>query len=108
MYSLGVAPEDVSYSADGLVQEPPPESDFRLPGTVEKVVVPWPPLPVPTLPTKCWAIPDRSMMLPLPLNNLPMPMPATAHRPSMARAARTRAHSSRPKARDTRVDFNSP
>ena len=105
LYSLGVATEDVSYSADGLVQEPPPQSDFRLPGTVEKVVVPWPPLPVPTLPTKCWAIPDRSMMLPLPLNNLPMPMPATAHRPSTARAARTQAHSSRTKARDTRVDF---
>ena len=44
-------------------------------------------------------------MLPLPLNNLPMPMPATAHRPSTGRAARTRANSSRPTARDTQVDF---
>ena len=73
LYSLGVAPEDVSYSANGIVEVPLPESDFRIPGTVENVVVPWPPLPVPTPPTKCWAIPDRCMMLPLPLNNLPMP-----------------------------------
>ncbi len=103
LYSLGVAPEDVSYSANGIVQVPPPESDFCLPGIVENVVVPWPPLPVQTPPSKCWAIPDRCMMLPLPLNNLPMP--TTAHSPSTARAARTRANSSRPKARDTGLDF---
>ena len=98
LYSLGVAPDETSCSADGIEPVTEMESDFRNPGTVEKVVVPWPPVQAPHPPTKCWAIPDRCMMLPLPLNNLPTP--PTEQRQYAARAARTRASSSRPKARD--------
>ena len=104
LYSLGVAPEEVSCSADGIKPVTKMESDFRIPGTVEKVVVPWPPVQAPHPPTKCWAIPDRCMMLPLPLNNLPTP--PTEQRQYAARAARTQMSSSCHKTRGTRLDFN--
>ena len=104
LYSLGVAPEEVSCSADGIEPVTDMESDFCIPGTVGKVVVPWPPLQAPHPPTKCWAIPDRCMMLPLPLNNLPTP--PTETRQYAARAARMQMNSSCKKTRGTRLDFN--
>ena len=104
LYSLGVAPDETSCSADGIEPVTEMESDFRNPGTVEKVVVPWPPIQAPDPPTKCWDIPDRCMMLPLPLNNLPTP--PTEKRQYAARAARTQMKSSYKKIRGTKLDFD--
>jgi hypothetical protein len=104
LYSLGVAPDETSCSADGIEPVTDMESDFRNPGTVEKVVVPWPPIQAPDPPTKCWDIPDRCMMLPLPLNNLPTP--PTEKRQYAARAARTQMKSSYKKIRGTKLDFD--
>jgi hypothetical protein len=102
LYSLGVAPDEVAFSASGIVPEPPSESDFRLPGTVEPVVVPWPPL-CQCGPSKSWPIPDRCTILPLPLNNLPRP-PSTQYT-TTARAARAKSHHTRPTAQEIMTDY---
>ena len=43
LYDLGVEPDDACYSGHGRLT-PITECDARLPGTVERIVVPWPPL----------------------------------------------------------------
>jgi hypothetical protein len=44
LYDLGVKPDKVYHSVTGPLSAPP-ETDFRLLGTIKQIVVPWPRLP---------------------------------------------------------------
>ena len=85
-------------------------SDFRLPGTIEQVQVPWLPCAPSTLLTpKEWQVPDLCTWLPLPLPHMPMVVPT--HRSVGARAATAHATAPTPRrgrpprAQDTMLDF---
>jgi len=69
LYDLGVEPDDAFYSGHGRLS-PLTECDARLPGTVEPVVVPWPPLAKGySMATRQWKVPDTSRFAPLPLRS---------------------------------------
>jgi hypothetical protein len=69
LYDLGMEPDGNSYSETDVV-EPDIESDFRLPGTIEQITIPWPPTP-PLMNAKSkLAIPDECAYLPLPLRHI--------------------------------------
>jgi hypothetical protein len=44
LYNLGVELDNIYHTATGPLTAPLP-SDFRLPGTIKPIVIPWPPLP---------------------------------------------------------------
>ena len=76
LYDLGVT-DAVDTSPDVLPSDDDSVvSDFRLPGTVEPVKIPWPPCaPGPPLDGKMWPVPDRCTLLPLPLQHMPSIVP---------------------------------
>ena len=83
LYDLGMEPDGNSYSETDVV-EPDIESDFRLPGTIEQITIPWPPTP-PLMNAKSkLAIPDECAYLPLPLRHIG----SARHHQTSARAAR--------------------
>jgi hypothetical protein len=69
LYDLGVEPDKSLYSETGIVALPA-DSDFCLPGTIEKVHIPWPPMATSSPLKKLWRVPDRCTILPLPLRHM--------------------------------------
>jgi hypothetical protein len=67
LYDLGVELDDACYSGHGRLTRIT-ECDARLPGTVEPIVVPWPPLAKGyTTATRYWKASNTSRFAPLPL-----------------------------------------
>jgi hypothetical protein len=69
LYNLGVEPDGSLYSEMSIIV-PPAYSDSRLPGTIEKVHVPWPPLAAFSPLKGSWHVPDRCTILPLLLQHM--------------------------------------
>jgi hypothetical protein len=109
LYDLGITDDTDVYAALGLTDSDEVDSDFRPPGTIEALTVPWPPdAPCPPK-SACWTVPDACMMLPLPLLHTPLIVPE--RRQIGARAAYAQAtappvrRSRMPRARDIMMDF---
>jgi hypothetical protein len=68
LYDLGMEPDGKCYSETTVI-ELDSASDFRMPGTIEPVTVPWPPLQPTGQANKKLCIPDECTYLPLPLRN---------------------------------------
>ena len=67
LYDLGVEPDEACYSGHGRLT-PESECDARLPGTIERIVVPWPPVAKGYATAyKHWKPPDVCRCAPLPL-----------------------------------------
>jgi hypothetical protein len=86
-------------------------SEFRLPGTVKKIQVPWPPCaPGISIAPKEWQVPDMCTRLPLPLPNMPVVVPTRRLVGARAATAHATAPTPRrarpPRARDIMLDFN--
>ncbi len=111
LFDLGVTDDAAPYTASGVLYDESVVSDFRPPGTIEQVQVPWPPCaPNKSLTPKEWQVPDVCTRLPLPLHHMPMVVPA---RHSVgARAAKAHAtapiprRARPPRARDIMFDFD--
>jgi hypothetical protein len=69
LYNLGIEPDGKTYSEMDVIA-PNAESDFRLPGTIEPIQIPWPPTPPLALTKPKLAIPDECTYLPLPLHHI--------------------------------------
>jgi hypothetical protein len=112
MFDLGVTDDAATYTASGVLYDESVASDFRPPGTVEQVIVPWPPCaPGTSLIPKEWQVPDLCTRLPLPLPHMPLVVPT--HRAVGARAATAhataptpRSRARPPRARDILLDFD--
>ena len=71
LYDLGIEPDEATYSGSGRLTEFD-YTDIRLPGTIEKIEVKWPPLaPGFHLATKQWRLPSECTKLHLPLRISP-------------------------------------
>ncbi len=67
LYDLGVKPDEALYTESGPLP-PTVASDAQLPGTIEKNLIPWPPLPPMTSPlSDHWPVPAACTITPLPL-----------------------------------------
>jgi hypothetical protein len=66
---LGIEPDGSLYSETGVVA-PPADLDFCLPGTIEQMHIPWPPLAASSTLKESWRVPDKCTMLPLPLRHM--------------------------------------
>ena len=112
LYDLGIEPDEATYSGSGRLLEIT-YTDIRLPGTIEKIEVAWPPLaPGLHLANKQWLPPSECFKLHLPLRMSPgAPDPVdNPPRPLTARAALLKSHSGRrvPRKRraiDSSTDF---
>jgi hypothetical protein len=97
LYDLGIEPDDATYSGTGRLSDAV-YNDIRLPGTVEPIEVPWPPLaPGIDIATKHWCLPSVCKTLHLPLRispgvGDPIDFP---QRPPTARAALLQSHTGR-------------
>jgi hypothetical protein len=69
LYNLGIEPDGSLYSETGIIV-PPADSDFCLPGTIEKVHIPWPLLAASSPSKGSWHVPDRCTIPPLPLQHM--------------------------------------
>jgi hypothetical protein len=69
LYNLGVEPGGSLYSETGILV-PLADLDFCLPGTTEKVHVPWPSLAALSPLKGSWRVLDRCTILPLPLRHM--------------------------------------
>jgi hypothetical protein len=69
LYDLGIEPDRSLYSETGIIV-PPADSDFHLPGTIEKVHFPWPPLAALSPLKGSWRVPDRCTIPPLLLHHM--------------------------------------
>jgi hypothetical protein len=106
LYDIGIAPDPASYSEAGVVT-PPMVSDHHPVGSINKIKVPWPPIP-PSDTAK--PVPDMCTQLPLPLGHMASSISpgfpparvakASAPTPNTPRLAR------RPRAIDIMADFN--
>ena len=111
LYDLGVTDAVDSVVDMVLPEDASAATDFRLPGTVEPVKVPWPPCtPGPPLVDDCWTVPDRCTLLPLPLQHMPTVIPT--QRLVGAKAAKAQSimppprQACHPRARDIMQDFD--
>ncbi len=106
LYNIGIAPDPASYSEAGVVTLPI-VSDYHPVGSVDKIKVPWPPMP-PSVTAK--PVPDMCIGLPLPLRYMassitPRFIPARAAKAS-APTPNTPRLARRPRAIDIMADFN--
>ena len=106
LYNIGIAPDPASYSEAGVVTLPI-VSDYHPVGFVDKIKVPWPPMP-PSVTAK--PVPDMCVGLPLPLRYMassitPRFIPARAAKAS-APTPNTPRLARRPRAIDIMADFN--
>ena len=76
LYDLGVTDDAETYTASGVLYDDSVVSDFRLPGTIKQIQVPWPPsAPGKLLVPKEWEVPDLCTWLPIPLQHMPAVVP---------------------------------
>ena len=76
LFDLGVTDNAATYTASGVLYDESVVSDFRLPGTIKQVQVPWPPCaPGKLLTLKEWQVPDVCTRLPLPLPHMLVVVP---------------------------------
>jgi hypothetical protein len=94
LYDLGMEPDGKTYSETAVI-EPDSESDFRLPGTIEPIQIPWPPTPPLALLKRKLTTPDECSYLPLPLRHIATT--TNNHRPISARAAFVQAPAGTPR-----------
>jgi hypothetical protein len=85
LYDLGILPEGnppLEFAAKSKLVT----SDFQTPGSIEKVLIPWPPMKSVDKGTDKWVATDQSILLHLPLRTLMHELP----RPITAKAACTK------------------
>jgi hypothetical protein len=94
LYDLGMEPDGNTYSETDVIA-PNIVSNFRLPGTIKPIQIPWPPTSSLALLKQKLAIPDECTYLPLPLRHID----STPHRhhPVSARAARVQTPAGTPR-----------
>jgi hypothetical protein len=85
LYNLGVTHEETEETEPSPVSEV--ISDYRTPGTVEKVIIPWPPIASNGVSKLKWDPPTSSLHIHLPLRALTEELP----RPITARAAQAKS-----------------
>ena len=105
LYDLRIEPDDATYSGTGRYSETA-YNDIRLPGTVEPIKVPWPPLaPGFHSAKKQWCLPPGCSKLHLPLRISPgVSDPIdSASRPPVARAALLQSQTGRQAPRKRRA-----
>jgi hypothetical protein len=85
LYDLGILPEG-DPPAGSTTESKHITSNFQTPGTIKKVIVPWPPMSSVPKGVNKWVAPDRSIFLHLPLRALTN----EPQRPITAKAARTK------------------
>jgi hypothetical protein len=82
LYDLGVEPDTAVYSKEGLVAKDSVESEYRIPGTIDMIQVPWLPSAAPSPVKVIWKVPLSCTFHPLPLQHMPAdkpnPCPITA------------------------------
>jgi hypothetical protein len=101
LYDLGILPE-CDTPLESAAESEIVTSDFQTPGSIEKVLIPWPPITSVDKGDSKWIAPDWSTLHHLPLRTLTHDL----NRPITAKAARTKPLSRRNIAAELGENFN--